>query len=242
MSRCKVNSPELQAEALRKHREGSSVRALAVWLGADHGIKISPTAVAKLLQRIKARRVDLAADAQVSARAAGPLLAEDLGAIEPDDELAALRRDLAAECRTAARTRETNWKRYHGALALWLRVLSLRTQSGEASSRAEDSDRQIVEPVTFTVITETVRRASLSRFGRTAGGRASVVVAGSRMRYEPDSEGDRCLRTKRDGYRFRRQRRIVMAETKAVGSMPRCCLRRDRCPAIRTCAPRSWRC
>ena len=121
----KCPDPAIRAEVLRRHREGMGCRKIAAWLKEQHGISVHFATVARYIEQTKAVRADFQHDPP--AATPGPLAAPDLGPVQPEDELAAIKRDVMAEYREAAAEGD-DWKRTQGALRLRLAVLSAQVK------------------------------------------------------------------------------------------------------------------
>lgn len=100
-------------------------RRIAAWLKEQHGISVHFATVARYIEQTKATRAHIQHDP--ASATPGPLAAPDLGPVRPEDELAAIKRDVMAEYREAVADGD-DWKRTQGALRLRLSVLSAQVK------------------------------------------------------------------------------------------------------------------
>ncbi len=131
----KLTDPEIKADLLRRYREGMQLRQLSRWLQETHGIELHYSRLSRILQKIKAARADMEHDPPPRAGQAGPLLADDLGDVDEEDEQAQLKRDVMLEYRRAQQDPD-EWKRVQGALRLRLALYSANKPTAPAPDDA----------------------------------------------------------------------------------------------------------
>lgn len=154
----KITDPHLLAELLRRHREQVPLRALASWLKEERGIEASHEAVRSALRRAEVARGQMLHDPLPTAQAESPLLDPELGPVTPEEQLAAIRAEIAEEVREARADRDTSWKRYHSARALQLRALALTLPKAQPDTSPESqpgaAPPAVVTPPLFGLRTE----------------------------------------------------------------------------------------
>lgn len=130
----------LYGHLLAAHQAGATCKQLAAWLASEHKVKVSGEAVRLLLRALQSGAKVVKAEAVEAADPEPDPLAVDPA--DPAAKLQMLDRLAAQEVKRARRSSRNDprdWRRYHSALGLALRVAQARQPKGAAAPEPDTS-------------------------------------------------------------------------------------------------------